>query len=435
MSRTLTTLMLAAVLGVPLLFPPATLGAPRLMERVVAVVNDEPILASEVDEQLALLAASRRVDLADTAVVAEARKEILSQLIEERLIIDYAGKKGIIVTDDQIEPQVQASIDEVKARVGSEEKFQEELAREGMTLDSLRERYRQDMRKEAMAQRIIEREIRSKVKVTDADVDTFFRNNKDQLPVKPATYELAHILVIPRPDASRQAAARARAEKALSRLNAGESWDKVCAEMSEDPSSAANGGMLGEAKVGDFDPAFEAAISDIEPGQRTGIVETAAGFHVIELLSRQGITYQARHILLLAQPSPEDVGKAIERVGKIRAEARAGADWDALVRANTDDLSTRETGGKLGEVPASRLGRSYTAALDSLKVGGVSEAIQGPTGFHIFKLLGRSEGGAYQYADIKEQLTNMLTQRKLAEAYEAWMVTLRKDAFIELKTP
>lgn len=434
MSRILTVLMLVAATGAPF-FPHAVMAASRTVERVVAVVNDEPILASEVDEQLALLAASRRVDLADTAVVAEARREILDQLIEERLIIDYAGKKGITVTDDQIEPQVQASIDEVKARVGSEEKFLEELEREGMTLEALRDRYRQDMRKEAMAQRIIEREIRSKVKVTDADVDTFFKNNKDQLPVKPATFELAHILVVPRPDESRRAAARGRADKALLRLNAGESWDKVCAEVSEDQNSAARGGALGEASVGDFDPTFEAAITDLEPGQRTGVVETSAGFHVIELISRQGITYQARHILLLAQPSPEDVGKAINRVGRIRAEAHAGADWAALVLANSDDTGTCDKGGDLGEVPASRLGRSYTEALDSLQVGGISEVIQGPTGFHIFKLLGRSDGGAYQYAEIKEQLTNMLTQQKLAEAYETWMVALRKDAFIELKTP
>ncbi|MDZ4805432.1 MAG: peptidylprolyl isomerase [Candidatus Eisenbacteria bacterium] len=433
MPRLLTLFLLTAVTGAPF-HPPAALAAPRTVERVVAVVNDEPILASEIDEQLALLVASRRVDLGDTSVVAEARREILAQLVEERLIIDHAGKNGITVTDDQIEPQVQASIDEVKARVGSDEKFSEELAREGMTIETLRERYRQDMRKEAMAQRIIEREVRSQVKVTDTDIDTFFKNNKDQLPVKPATYDLAHILVIPRPDESRRSAARARAEKALKRLDSGETWEKVVAEVSEDPSSAANGGMLGEASVGDFDPAFEAAIADLEPGQRTRVVETNAGFHLIELVSRQGITYRARHILLLAQPSPEDVGKAIDRAGKIRAEAKAGGDWAAIVRANSDDPGTREMEGKLGEVPASRLGRSYIEALDSLQVGGVSEVIQGPTGFHIFKLLGRSEGGEYEFSAIREQLMNMLTQRKLAEAYEKWITDLRKNAYIEFKT-
>ncbi|TPW18079.1 MAG: peptidyl-prolyl cis-trans isomerase SurA [bacterium] len=434
MRRFLTVLFLAALTGVPV-HPSATPAAPRTVERVVAVVNDEPILSSEVDEQLSLLVASRRVDPADTSVVSQARHEILEQLIQERLIIDYAAKEGITVTDDQIEPQVQASIDEVKARVGTEEKFQEELAREGLTIDSLRERYRLEMRKEAMAQRIIEREIRSKVKITEADVDTFFRNNKDQLPVKPATYELAHVLIIPRPDDGRRAAAKARAEQAQKRLEAGESWEKVTAEVSEDPSTAGNGGMLGEASLGDFDPAFEAAIEVLEPGQRTGVVETSAGFHIIELISRQGITYRARHILLMAQPSPEDVGKAIDRAGKVRAQALAGADWAALVKDSSDDAGTRETEGKLGEVPASRLGRSYIAALDSLQIGGISDVIQGPTGFHVFKLLGRSAGGAYQYADIKEQLMNMLSQKKLAEAYEKWIADLRKNAFVEFKNP
>lgn len=409
-------------------------SAPKPIEKVVAVVNDEPIMASEVDEQLALLVASRRVDPADTAMVSEARHQILDQLIEERLIVDYAGKKGITVTDEQIEPQVQAAMDEVKARVGDDEKFKTELAKEGMTIDTLRDRYRVDIRKEAMAQRIIEREIRSQVKVTETDVDTFYKNNKAQLPVKPATFNLAHILIIPRPDDARRAGARARSEKALKRLEAGEAWEKVAAEESEDPNSAPNGGMLGEAKEGDFDPAFEAAIKDLSPGERTGVVETPAGFHIIQLVARQGVTYQARHILSLAQPSPEDVGRAIERAKVVRADAKKGMDWGALVKANSDDSSTRDDEGKLGEVPASRLGRSYVEALDSLSVGGISEVIQGPTGFHVFRMLGKSEGGEYTYADIKEQLTNMLTQRKLAEAYEKWIADLKKKAFVEYKS-
>jgi peptidyl-prolyl cis-trans isomerase SurA len=434
MKSTMVGAALGAVLAAGSWFAVPAAAAPHPVDKVVAVVNDEPILSSEVDEQLALLVASRRVDPGDTTMVGEARRQILDQLIEERLIVDYAGKKGITVTDDQIEPQVQSAMDEVKARVGSEEKFIEELAKEGMTIDSLRDRYRQDIRKEAMAQRIIEREIRSQVKVTDADVDTFYRNNKSQLPVKPETFDLAHILIIPRPDDARRAGARARAEKVLKRLEAGEAWDKLAAEVSEDPNSAPNGGLLGEAKEGDFDPAFEAAIKDLAPGQRTGVVETGAGFHIIELVSRQGVTYQARHILMLAQPSPDDVGRAIERAKVVRADAARGMDWAALVKANSDDLSTKETEGKLGEVPASRLGRSYVEALDSLAVGGISEVIQGPTGFHIFKLLGKAAGGEYQYADIKEQLTGMLTQRKLAEAYEKWIADLRKHAFVEYKS-
>jgi len=435
-SITVVGLVLAAAFSLSsgLLPSVQALAAPTPVEKVVAVVNDEPIMATEVDEQLALLVASRRVDPADTAMVSEARHQILDQLIEERLIVDYAGKKGITVTDEQIEPQVQAAMDEVKARVGDEEKFKAELAKEGMTPDTLRDRYRQDIRKEAMAQRIIEREIRSQVKVTDADVDTFYKNNKTQLPVKPATFNLAHILIIPRPDDARRAGAKARAEKALKRLQAGEAWEKVAAEESEDPNSAPNGGLLGEAKEGDFDVAFEAAIKDLSPGQRTGVVETPAGFHIIELVSRQGVTYQARHILSLAQPSPEDVGRAIERAKVVRADAKKGMDWAALVKANSDDTSTKDDSGNLGDVPASRLGRSYVDALDSLAIGGISEVIQGPTGFHVFKMLGKSVGGEYSYADIKEQLTNMLTQRKLAEAYEKWIADLKKHAFVEYKS-
>jgi peptidyl-prolyl cis-trans isomerase SurA len=408
-------------------------GEERLVDRVIALVNSEPILYSEVEEQLALLVASRRLDPNDSTMVTEARKQVLDQLIEERIIVDYAAKRGINVTDEQIAPQVEAALEEAKERIGDEARFQTELARQGLTLDALRDRYRVEMRKEAMAQRIIEREIRSKVKVTDTDVDTFFTNNRDQLPIRPTTYDLSHILVVPKPDANRRAAARAKASRALQRLESGESWDAVCTTASEDPNAKATKGDLGEAREGDFDPAFEAAIRDLEPGQRSGIVETLAGYHIIELLSRTDDTYRARHILILSQPTPQDVSAAIDRAAKARAGALAGEDWAVLVNSYSDDASTKMLAGKLGEVPASRLSPSYVEALDSLAVGGISDVLQGPTGFHIFRVNGKTAGGEYRLEDIRPQLLNMLTQQKLSEAYDKWIADVRKTAFVEVK--
>lgn len=405
----------------------------RLLDKVIALVNSEPILYSEVEEQLALLVASRRLDPNDSTMVVEARKQVLEQLIEERIIVDYAQKQGINVTDDQISPQVEAAIQEAKDRIGDDTRFQAELARQGLTLDALRERYRTEMRKEAMAQRIIEREIRSKVKITDTDVDTFFTNNREQLPIRPTVYDLSHILIIPKPDAARRAAARAKASRALQRLDAGETWDAVVTSVSEDPNARATKGDLGDAREGDFDPAFEAAVRDLQPGQRSGIVETLAGYHIIELVGRTEETYRARHILILAQPTPEDVSRAIDRAGKARAGAVAGEDWAVLVNSYSDDVSTKMMEGKLGEVPASRLSRTYVEALDTLAVGGVSDVLQGPTGFHVFKLNGKTAGGEYTLEDIRPQLLNMLTQQKLSEAYDRWMANIRKTSFVEVK--
>lgn len=427
-------LAVAAASPTPVVAQNAAAGNERLVDKVIALVNSEPILYSEVEEQLSLLVASRRLDPNDSTMVVEARKQVLDQLIEERIIVDYAAKQGINVTDEQIAPQIDAAIAEAKERFGDDARFQSELARQGLTLDALRERYRTEMRKEAMAQRIIEREIRSKVKVTDADVDTFYANNKNDLPIRPTTYDLSHILVVPKPDATRRAAARAKASRALQRLESGETWDAVCTSASEDPNAKATKGDLGMAREGDFDPAFEAAVRDLEPGQRSGVVETLAGYHIIELLARDGETYRARHILILSQPTPQDVSAAIDRAGKARAGALAGEDWAVLVNSYSDDASTKMLAGKLGEVPASRLSPSYVEALDSLSVGGVSDVLQGPTGFHIFRVNGKTAGGEYKLEDIRPQLLNMLTQQKLSEAYDKWIADVRKTAFVEVKS-
>lgn len=427
-------LCLLAVMAAGL--PPAAAAPtspPQPVDRIVAVVGDETILMSEVNEQLAILQANQQIDMSDTAQVAEARRQILNQMIDEKLVFGYASQQGIVVADDQINAQVEETIRNVRDRLGSQAALDAELEKQGMTLDGLRDRYRQDIRRQMMSQRIVDREIRSKVKVTDADVDTFFRNNQAQLPLKPDQFHLAHIHVAPKADASRRAAARMRAAEVLRQLEAGGNWDELAAKYSEDPTTARNGGDLGEVEEGDFDPAFEAAVHPLQPGQRSGIVETSFGYHIIQLVGRTGTRYHARHILIQAKPTPGDEAAAIQRAQKAHDQAVKGEAWNILVNSYSDDVRTKDNGGDLGMVPVTQLSREYVEALDSLKVGGVSVVLQGPTGYHVFKLLGREASGPYRLEEIRSQLTNMLTQRKLSEEYDRWIAGIRKKAYVEIK--
>jgi peptidyl-prolyl cis-trans isomerase SurA len=411
--------------------PPASRQEP--IDRIVAVVGDETVLLSEVDEQLALLQANQQLDMADTAQVAEARRQILNQLIDEKLIFAYAGKQGIVIPDEQVNAQIEETIQNVRERLGSPAAFDAELKKQGLTLEGLRDRYRQDVRRQMMAQRIMEREIRSKVKVTDTDVDTFFRNNKDQLPQKLNQFHLAHILVSPKPDASRRAAARMRAADVLRQLEGGANWDALAAKYSDDPTTAKSGGDLGEANEGEFDPTFEAAVRDLQPGKRSGIVETRFGFHIIELVGRSGTRYHTRHILIQAKPTPADEAAAIQRAQKAHDAAVRGEAWNILVNSYSDDASSKENAGDLGNVPVTQLSREYVEALDSLKVGDISAVLQGPTGYHVFKLLGREAAGPFRLEEIRPQLVSMLTQRKLSEEYDRWITAIRKKSFVEIK--
>ena len=425
-------LSLVLLLGSFSLSRPA--GAENI-DKVVAVVNDEVILLSEVQEQMALFQAAQQVAIRDSAQAAQLQKQILDQLIEEKLIVDYATKEGVTIPDDQLTARVEEMINDIRQRLGSEEAFQAELKSQGLTLETLRERYRQDLRKQMMAQRIVDREIRSKVKVTETDIDTFFKNNQKDLPPKPVQYHLAHILVTPKADQTRRAAARMKANDVLQRLESGADWMKMVQQFSEDTSTRSTGGDLGVVNEGDFDERFEAAIRDLQPGQRTGVVETRFGFHIIEVVARSGSTYRPRHILIAAQPTPSDDKIAIERAEKVRADAAKGQDWDLLVNSYSDDLGTKDKTprGDLGLIPVSALSREDAETLDSLKVGGISPVMRGPTGYHVFKMIGREEGGAYSLDEIRAQLENMLTQKKLAEEYDRWMAGIRKKSFIEIK--
>lgn len=419
--------------GVLLLLAASTvlLGS-DVIDRIAAVVNDEVILLSELDEKLFVLQAQGRLEGTDSTRVNEARRGILDQLIEEKLVVQRARSLGIELDATEVKTRVDAALEQVRSRFPSVDAFRETLRQEGITETMLRERYESDISQEILGQRIVGREVRSKVEVTSDDVRRYFDEEKDQLPVKPMEVQLAHIVAYPIGPA-REDAARKRIEDTRRRITEGESFEAVAAAVSDDPSKS-RGGALGWFSPGDLDPAFESALDSLAVGELSPPVRSRFGYHLIEVLERDGERYNVRHILVLVEPSPEDVARARDTAERARGRVQAGEPFETVAKEMSEDALTRDKGGDLGWTPVQYLLPDVAAMLDSMTVGDVSAVAQSDLGFHVFKIQNRRAGGEYAFDEIKDRLRTYLEQKELETVYDEWLVAVRDSAYIEIKT-
>lgn len=409
----------------------AVLTAGEVIDRIAAVVNEDIILLSEVEEKLFILDSQGQLAGRDSTEIAEIRREVLNRLIEEKLVVQRAKSQGITVDESEVTQRVDAAMAQVKGQFPTDAAFQSALTREGISETMLRERYENDVRQEILAQRVVGREIRNQVEVTTDEVQKYFREHQDELPQRPDEVELAHIVAYP-VDPAKDRAALERIEAARARILGGESFETVAAETSDDPSKA-RGGELGWFADGDLDPDFQAAVDTLGLGVLSPPVRSRFGYHVIEVEEKDADRFRVRHILALVQASQEDVTLAQERAAEARERVLAGESFESVAEEMSDDPLTRDRGGDLGWTPMEALLPAVAAMIDSVGVNHISPVVPSDRGFHVFKIKNRRGGGAYEFSEIRDQLRTYLENQELETAYGKWMTGVRDSAYVEIK--
>jgi peptidyl-prolyl cis-trans isomerase SurA len=322
-------------------------------------------------------------------------------------------------------------MEQVKSQFPTTSAFEDALRREGITETMLRERYESDVRQEILAQRVVGREIRSTVEVTTDEVQKYFDEHKDELPQRPDEVQLAHIVAYP-VDPAKDRAARERIETARERLLAGEDFAAVAADVSDDPSRN-RGGELGWFEPGDLDPDFQAVVDTLALNTVSEPVHTRFGYHLVEVLERDGRRFHVRHVLAMVQPSQGDLERAEERATAARERVLAGESFEDVAAEMSDDPLTREQGGELGWTPMQALMPAVAEMIDSVGVNNISPVVPSDRGYHVFKILNRRAGGAYDFDEIRDQLRGYLEQQELEAAYDEWMAGVRDSAYVEIK--
>jgi len=340
--------LLSLVLSAALQVGPVAAARVELVDRIVAVVNNEPITSSALEtriEQIRRQFARRGEQLPPDDVL---RKQVLEQLVAETAQVQRAVDAGVRVDD--------LSLDQAIGRIANSNnmslsQFRTALEGDGISWGSFRE----NIRREMLMSRLRERAVESRVEVSDAEIDNFLKNNPDV--ANEAEYRVAHILVRSPEAASPEQlqALAAKAENARSRALAGEDFAAVAAEVSNAP-DALQGGDMGWRAPSAMPGLFAQVVRDMAPGDISPVLRSAAGFHVVKLLDKRGredaasIVEQTRvsHILIKTTEliSDDDARKRLET---LRTRVLNGESFEDLARANSDDLSAAK-GGDIGWV-------------------------------------------------------------------------------------
>jgi peptidyl-prolyl cis-trans isomerase SurA len=301
-------------------------------------------------------------------------------------------------------------------------------------------RFRANLRDQILLERVREREVGQRTRITDADIDKYLQE-RGAGGARDVELNIAQILV-PLPegaDADAVAQRQARADAALARVRGGEDFATVAREVSEDPNRA-QGGEIGLRPASRLPDPFVEQVRGLQPGQVSPtLLRSGAGFHVLKLVDRRDVSgvrvmqTRARHILL--RPSPQlSADLARQRLADMRAQIESGrASFEVLARQFSEDGSAAQ-GGDLGWVNPGALVPEFEEAMNRLPIGGLSQPVTSRFGVHLIEVVERREA-TLDAKQLREQARNALRERKFEEAYLEWAKELRSRAYVEMRDP
>lgn len=404
----------------------------QIVDRIIAVVGDEIILESELNQYVTYLALQMGIDPEkEPDKFKELRKSTLQNLIDQKILLAKAVEDTIVVEDEEVDRALEERINWFVRQIGSKEKVEEYF---GAPLSKIKRELWKDKREELMIE-TLQREKFGKITVSRREVEEFYQAMKDSLPEIKESVKISHILLKVKPGEKARREAREKLAFILERIKTGEDFAEMARIYSEDPGSAPKGGELGFIQRGEFIKEFEEVAFSLKPGQISGIVETPVGYHLIQLIERRGEKVNCRHILVIPKPTPEDERVVVDKLKKIREEIiKRESSFAAMAERYSEDKSTSSNGGLLGwfEVENLRL-PEFKKAITKLEVGQISQPLKTRFGYHIIKLEDKREGGKLTLEKDWEQIEQMALNAKRNRLYQNWLRDLKKDVYIDIR--
>lgn len=408
-------------------------STPRTADYILAIVNQELVTNGELEQRITRIRDNAARSNTKLPPAAELRQQVLDALIDERVQVTHARENGQRIDE--------AELDRAVANVAAQNQItlpqlRQRLASEGMDFN----RFRNNIRDQIMIERIREREVQQRIRVTDAEIDALLDKQRAQAGAA-TEYNIAQILVTIPEGASGAVVAerRTRLDAALARVKAGEAFEAVAKDVSED-SNKDKGGVIGLRAANRLPDVFVEQIRGLKPGEiAPTYLRTAAGFHALKLVERReagafSITQtHARHILL--RPSAQLTQEAaVRRLAEFKQQITSRAKtFEQLARDNSEDGSAQQ-GGDLGWASPGQFVPEFEETMNGLAVGGISDPLVSRFGVHLIQVIDRRQTTLDPKAQ-REQARNVLREQKFDAAYLEWLRDLRARAYIEMREP
>ncbi len=390
---------------------------PQLVDRIVAVVDDEIVLYSEVVTHLRLAVMQQGGKDLESGELEALFQTVLKGMVDEKLLLARAEEDSIEVDDERVEEALRAELRGLKAQYG-EEQFAQQLQQDGLTEREIREQLRQKYRKDFLRQAMYGK-LAEKVTVSYKDVEAFRKEYREQLP---SLLGISHILIEIKPSEDRQAGALKRAAALLERIRRGEDFGELARQYSEDPGSAPGGGDLGFFARGGFVPEFEEKAFALKPGEVSEPVKTEFGYHIIRVDAVRGDQIQVRHILIAMKPDEVDAQAAYQSTLELYERTQAGEDFAELAKQHSTDQGSAELGGHLGAFLVENLPAAFKGVIGGMKLGEVSSPVRTEFGWHLVKL-----------NDDRESLEDILKQLRMQKLFQEVLDETRKKLYVDIR--
>jgi peptidyl-prolyl cis-trans isomerase SurA len=399
------------------------------LDEIVAIVEDDVVLEHELEKETYIIAQRMRSTNVAMPTASTLRRQVLEKLIVDKLQRQLAEKAGITVSDEMLN----SSVTEIARNNNmSPDEFRNEMISQGMAYKS----FLDSVRNEIMINQLRAREIGSRIKVTDREVEHYI-DTQGKVGSESVQYHLGHILIALKEGASASEiqAAKSKADDLVAKLREGQDFTHTAVSNSDDD-NALSGGDLGWRNPNDIPTIFVDAAKKMTPGQISDPIRSPSGFHIIKMLDLKGTENhtvtktEVRHILIKTNELIDD-NEAKKRLLALKARIADGDDFAALARAHSDDKGSALKGGSLGKVNPGDLVKEFEDTMNGLAVKQISDPVQTQFGWHLIQVLDR-ETKDNSDEHQKNLAREAIRKRKIEEETELWLRRIRDEAYVEI---
>lgn len=404
---------------------------PIVIDAVHVVVNDDVITRLELAQRMQVVVRQLQRQGTQLPDRGNLEKQVLERMIQEKLLVQFARESGVQVDDVQVENALQRIAQQNNFE--SLPAFRAKLEKDGIEFN----RFREEIRGEMLSVRLREREVDSKLFISDSDVEAYLDTQAKQ-GQRGEQLQLAHILIVVPEQATAEnlRGLQRRAEEALQKLKGGAEFAQIAAGYS-DARDALQGGVIGWRPRNELPGLFADALASLQPGQLSDILRSPSGFHILKLIDRRDtdapvfITQtHTRHILIKTSELVSE-SEARTRLQEIKQRIDAGADFAEQARLHSEDGSAAQ-GGELGWISPGETVPEFEKAMNALQEGQISGLVKSGFGWHLIQVLERRNADVSEQQK-KQQARNAIRSYKSEEAYQDWLRQLRDRAFIEYR--
>lgn len=417
----LASVVLAVAVAVPCSAQQPAAATPQAVDGIVAVVGNRAILWSEVLEIIGQERARGARMPEDSAGAAEYARSILSNLIDEEVLLQRAhGDTSITVADADVQQTVDRQVQQIRSQFPSDQEFLRQLRQAGFGTQEEYRKWLSDQARRGELQRRLVQKYQAegkmvRVAVSDADVNEAYERSKATFPKRPPAVTFRQLVIPTSATPEALAAARAKADSLLSEIRRGADFEAVAKRESEDSASREQGGDLGWNRRGELEPAFEEVMFALLPGSIGPVTQTPYGFHIIKVDRAKPSEVKARHILIKPVYGPQDTVRARVRADSALALWKSGVPFDTLVKRYHDRV---EAEGSLEPFPREQLPPSYRDAIATHPKGdfvgpfAISDRGRGVAKYVVLQLTDVIEAGDYTVEEVRDRMRQQLGQER-----------------------